>query len=86
LSFYDFDTKHKELYNASGIVTDELAKHLVEDEVPILEKWKQARQLDTKNLRILKIKEWVIKKCGKLCEYVPVANRVAVHNCRSLLC
>ncbi|CAO3674333.1 unnamed protein product [Umbelopsis vinacea] len=68
LSFYDFDTKHKELYNASGIVTDELAKHLVEDEVPILEKWKQARQLDSKNLRILKIKEWVIKKCGKLCD------------------
>lgn len=57
MSFYDFDTKHKELCNASGIVTDELAKHLVEDEDQVLEKWKQTRHLDTKILRILKIKE-----------------------------
>jgi hypothetical protein len=57
MSFYDFDTKHKELCNASAIVTDELGKHLVEDEDQVLEKWKQTKHLDTKNLRILKIKE-----------------------------
>jgi len=57
MSFSNFDTKHKELCNASGILTDELAKHLVEDEVDILEKWKYTRQLDSKNLRVLKIKD-----------------------------
>ncbi|KAJ2960873.1 hypothetical protein NQZ79_g3872 [Umbelopsis isabellina] len=57
MSFYDFDTKHKELCNASGIVTDELAKHLVEDEDQVIQKWKHTRHLDTKALRVLKIKD-----------------------------
>jgi hypothetical protein len=57
MSFHSFDAKHKEISNASGIITDELAPHLVDDEVDFLQNWKQARQLDSKSLRILKIKE-----------------------------
>ncbi|KAG2172397.1 hypothetical protein INT43_004939 [Umbelopsis isabellina] len=38
-------------------LTDELAKHLVEDEDQVLEKWKKIRPLDTKILRMIKIKD-----------------------------
>ncbi|KAI8584515.1 hypothetical protein K450DRAFT_216718 [Umbelopsis ramanniana AG] len=57
MSFHSFDAKHKEISNASGIITDELAPHLVDDEVDFLQNWKQTRQLDSKSLRILKIKD-----------------------------
>jgi hypothetical protein len=57
MSFYNFDAKHKEISNASGIVTDELTQYLVDDEVEFLQNWKHSRQLDSKNLRVLKIRE-----------------------------